>query len=125
MAMVYLVLIGLICLFFLSFGMLSMFKPDKMLKTFAIEPVGVAGLNSIRSVMGAFFLGCLVLLLYGLQSGDTQWYRAVVVLMVLAAAGRLAGIAMDGFSKQAVPPIIVELVIAAVLVGAELQIGVA
>lgn len=44
-------LIALIALALFGLGTKSMFAPKSMLKNFAIEPVGTAGLNTIRGVL--------------------------------------------------------------------------
>ena len=116
-------LVALVCLMMFGLGMKSMFAPKSMIGNFAIEPVGTAGLNTIRGVIGGLFLGYLAMLVAGLVSGETVWFLAVAGVMGGVAVGRLAGIAFDGFEKSVMPPLVVELVIVAVLVAAHLQLG--
>ena len=59
-------LIALLCLAMIGLGMKSMFAPKSMVKNFAIEPVGNAGLSTIRGVMSGLFLASLGMLVAGL-----------------------------------------------------------
>lgn len=109
------ILVGIAAAFLLGLGLMSMFAPRRMLTNFSIEPVGSAGLNSIRSVFGGLFLACVLLLAFGLVSGQAQAFLAVAVIMGAVAFGRVVGIVSDGLDKSVIPPLIVELVIAGLL----------
>lgn len=104
-------------------GIMSMFAPRRMVANFAIEPVGKAGLSTIRSVIGGLFLASVALLVIGLTTGQTLGYLAVAILMAVVAVGRIVGILADGFDKAVLPPLIVELVIIAVLLSAHYQLS--
>lgn len=99
-------------------GIMSMFAPRRMVANFAIEPVGTAGLSTIRSVIGGLFLASVALLVIGLTTGQTLGYVAVAILMAVVAIGRIVGILADGFDKAVLPPLVAELVIIAVLIAA-------
>ena len=105
-------------------GVMSMFAPRRMVNNFAVEPVGAAGLSTIRSVIGGLFLASVALLVIGLTTGQTLGYVAVAILMGIVAFGRVVGILADGFVKEVLPPLVVELVIIAVLIFAYTQQGV-
>ena len=115
------IFVGLATVMMLGLGTMSMFAPKRMLANFAIEPVGTAGLSTIRSVIGGLFLASVALLAYGQFTGQTEAFIAVAILMAVVAFGRIVGIVTDGFDKAVVPPLMVELVIIAVLVGAHTQ----
>ena len=117
------VLVGLIGLPLLALGLKSMFRPVSMLDDLALDPRGAAGLNTVRGVIGGLFLACVAMIGLGLLQSQTLWFVAVALLMGLAALGRVVGIALDGFDRAVVRPIVAELVIAAVLVGAHLGLG--
>ena len=51
---------------------------------------------------------------------ETTWFLAVAILMAAAALGRIVGIAIDGFDKAVLPPLVIELVIGGVLLAAHL-----
>jgi DMSO reductase anchor subunit len=117
------VLVGLASLMLFGLGMMSMFAPKRMVANFALEPVGTAGLSSIRSVFGGLFLASVGLLVLGFVTGQTQSFIAVAILMGVVAAGRIVSLIADGFDKSVIPPLVVELVIASVLVVAHTQLG--
>ncbi|MEM9630792.1 MAG: DUF4345 family protein [Pseudomonadota bacterium] len=121
MDMTFQILVGMASAFLLGLGLMSMFAPRKMVGNFAVEPLGTPGLSSIRSVFGGLFLACVGMLVFGLMSGQTLAFVAVAIVMGAVAFGRIVGIVADGADKAVVPPLIVELVIAGVLVAAYLQ----
>ncbi|MTI17099.1 DUF4345 domain-containing protein [Rhodobacteraceae bacterium RKSG542] len=115
------ILVGAATLMLLGLGTTSMFAPRKMTKNFALEPIGAAGLNTIRSVIGGLFLTSVALLAYGLITGTSQTFVVVALLLGVVALGRLVGILADGFDKAVVPPLLVEFVMVAILLGAYFQ----
>jgi hypothetical protein len=117
-------LVILATLMLTGLGIMSMFAPRRMVANFAIEPVGTAGLSTIRSVIGGLFLASVALLVIGLTTGQTLGYVAVAILMAVVAFGRVVGILADGFDKAVLPPLVVELVIIAVLITAHYQLSV-
>ncbi|WP_170333347.1 DUF4345 family protein [Ruegeria arenilitoris] len=118
------ILVVLATLMLAGLGLTSMFAPRRMVANFAIEPVGTAGLSTIRSVVGGLFLASVALLVIGLTTGQTQGYLAVAILMGVVAIGRIVGILADGFDKAVLPPLLAELVIMAVLITAHSQLSV-
>ncbi|CAD0186266.1 hypothetical protein RUESEDTHA_03173 [Ruegeria sp. THAF57] len=117
------ILVILTILMLSGLGIMSMFAPRRMVASFAIKPVGTAGLSTIRSVIGGLFLASVTLLVIGLTTGQTLGYAAVAVLMAVVAAGRIVGILADGFDKAVVPPLVAELMIIGVLVTANYQLS--
>jgi len=97
-------------------GTASMLAPKKMLKNFAIDPVGSAGLNTIRGVIGGMFIGSVTMLVLGFYTGQTTWFFAVGILLGVIALGRIIGAVLDGFDKAIVPPLVVEVLMTSVLV---------
>lgn len=115
------ILVGLATVMLLGLGTMSMFAPRRMVKNFAIEPIGTAGLSTIRSVIGGLFIASVVMLVFGLTTGQTLGFVAVALLLGVVAFGRIVGIVTDGFDKAVVPPLVVELVIIGVLLVAHSQ----
>ena len=116
------ILVGLATLMLLGLGTMSMFAPRRMVKNFAIEPIGTAGLSTIRSVIGGLFIASVAMLAFGLATGQTMAFAAVALLLGVVAFGRVVGIVTDGFDKAVVPPLVVELVMIAVLMTAHTQL---
>lgn len=115
------ILVSLATLMLFGLGTMSMFAPRKMVGNFSLEPVGTPGLSALRSVIGGLFLGSVALLLTGLLTGQTLGYVAVAVLMGAIAFGRIVSLVADGFDKTVIPPLVVELVIASILLTAHFQ----
>lgn len=118
------ILVGLATLMLTGLGTMSMFAPQRMVKNFALEPIGAAGLSTIRSVIGGLFLACVAMLLLGLFGGQTIGFVAVALVMAVVAFGRVVGIIADEFDKAVIPPLLVELVIIAILITAYTQLTV-
>lgn len=117
------ILVGLATVMLLGLGTMSMFAPRRMVKNFAIEPIGTAGLSTIRSVIGGLFIASVAMLAIGLVSGQTLGFVAVALLLGVVAFGRIVGIVTDGFDRAVVPPLVVELVIIGVLLTAHTQLN--
>ena len=118
------ILVGLATVMLLGLGTMSMFAPRRMVKNFAIEPIGTAGLSTIRSVIGGLFIASVAMLAFGLTTGQTLGFVAVALLLGVVAFGRIVGILTDGFDKAVVPPLVVELVIIGVLLAAHAQLSI-
>lgn len=117
------ILVSLSTAMLTGLGIMSMFAPQKMVGNFSITPNGKLGLNTIRSVMGGLFLASVVVLLLGLISGDTEGYFFVAIVMLAVAFGRVVGLLFDGFDKSVVPPLVLELAIAGLLLFAHMKNG--
>ena len=117
------VLVGLTIVMLCGLGIMSMFAPKKMVANFSVEPVGKAGLNTIRSVMGGLFLSSVVILLLGLISGNTEGHFFVAILLIAVVIGRVVGLIMDGFDKAVIPPLVLEIVIACTLLFSHMKNG--
>jgi hypothetical protein len=107
---------GLFALLFLSMGVGFMFDPSGSAVGVGLEPLGELGLNTLRGDMGGMFLASTALIGLGIFLKKSDWLLAVAVLMLLIAAGRVIGFAVDGNPAQpALMAFGFEIVIAAVL----------
>ena len=104
-------------------GLVGLFKPERLFGRLGLTPEGPVGMNSVRGLAGGFLFSSGLMMWLGLALGDTTWFLAVGVLMAVAVIGRVAGVALDGFDKEVVRPIVAEVLIAAVLVAAHLGLG--
>ena len=102
-------LVGLSCLFLAGLGLRTMFMPKSMFTLLAIEPEGPAGLNTIRGFLGGLFIGSSIVLITGLVTGNKTFFLAVATTMSVVVIGRLVGIAIDGFNKKVLFPLIAEI----------------
>ncbi|MFT5460297.1 MAG: hypothetical protein ACI9K2_006815, partial [Myxococcota bacterium] len=104
-------------------GVFGLFMPERLFGPLGLAPEGPVGMNSVRGLAGGFLFSSGLMMWLGLALGDTTWFLAVAVLMTVAVVGRVAGVALDGFDKDVVRPIVVEVLIAALLVAAHLRFG--
>ena len=116
-------LVGLLCLPLTALELRSLFAPAAQAVDMGIAPQGAQGLNTVRGVIGGFFLACVAMLATGLVTGATEWFLAVAFLMAAVIAGRVVGLVADGLDKAVLPPIAVETVIATVMIGAYLGLA--
>ncbi len=86
-------------------GLRSLLMPKGIARDMSIEANGVAGLSTVRSVMGGLFLACVSLLALGLMSGQTIWFVSVAIVMGAVALGRAVGLLADGFDKAVIAPL--------------------
>ncbi len=105
------ILVGIATLMLAGLGTMSMFAPQRMVKNFALEPIGIAGLSTIRSVIGGLFLASVTMLLLGQFGGQPIGFVAVAFVMAVVAFGRIVGLVADGFDKPVLPPLVVEIAI--------------
>ena len=117
------ILAGFFALPLLALGGRIMFAPAGMLGELGVEAPGPVGLNTVRGVVGGFLVACAVMIALGLALHETVWLLAVAVVMAVAVLGRIAGVAVDGFDKAVVRPILIEIVIAVVMVAAHVLLG--
>ena len=116
-------LVGLSCLFLAGLGARTMFVPKSMFGILAVEPEGPAGLNTIRGFLGGLFIGSSIVLATGLATGNTTFFLAVATVMGVVVIGRLVGIAVDGFNKKVLFPLVTEIVMVAIFIAAHTQLG--
>lgn len=109
------IIIGILAVPLAALGVRSMFLPANMGDAVGLTPEGIPGLSEIRSVLGGLFLASVAMLIIGLADDDTTWFLAVAIIMAAAAIGRLVGIAVDGFDRAVVPPLVIEIVIGGLL----------
>ena len=116
-------LVGLSCLFLVGLGARTMFAPKSMVEILAVEPEGPAGLNTMRGFLGGLFIGSSIVLATGLATGNTTFFLAVATVMGVVVVGRLVGIAVDGFDRRAVFPLVAEVVMVTIFIVASAQLG--
>ena len=93
-----------------------MFDPTGMIEQLAVAPRGLHGLNTIRGDIGGYMVGLALLMSAGLWTKNAAFFVATAIVMSTILVGRFAGLALDGFDAAVVPPIVIELVIAGVMV---------
>ena len=90
-----------------------MFTPEAMASEQNIALSGPAALSHMRGDTGGAFFAVGALALLGLFRKQPGYLEAVALIMVCIVAGRLYGVAVDGFDPSVGIAMAVELVIAA------------
>ena len=115
-------LVGLSGLFLAGLGARTMIFPKSMVEIFDVEMKTAAGFNTVRGFLGGLFIGCSIVLATGLITGNTTFFLAVAMIMSTVVVGRWIGIAVDGFDKKVVFPLIAEMVMVTIFTGAYTQL---
>ena len=105
------VLLGL--LLALPFGLRWVFSPEAMAAEQSITLFGPAALSHMRGDTGGAFFAVGTLALLGVFRREPGYLEAVALIMVCIIAGRLYGVAVDGFDPKVGVAMAVELVTAA------------
>ncbi len=116
------VLVGISCVFLVVLGAKTMFAPNSMVELIAIKPDGSVGLNTIRGFLGGLIIGSSIVLTAGLITGNTTFFLAVATVMGTVVFGRLVGIAIDGFDKKIVFPLVAEIFMVSIFIVAHTQL---
>ena len=116
-------LVGVSALFLFSLGTRTMFAPKSMVGILSVEPMESAGLNTIRGFLGGLFIGSSIVLAIGLTTDNMTFVLAVAVTMSVVVVGRLLGIAIDGYDKKILFPLVAELVMVTIFITAYTQLG--
>lgn len=107
----------LVAVFSLAMGLTAMFAPERIAVALGLGVPEGMGLNTVRADIGAFFLGAAAACGAALLTRQPLWLYGAASLYGLAAVGRVVGLAFDGAPAGVAQAIVLELVLAAVLVG--------
>jgi hypothetical protein len=108
--------VGLVGLFNLVLGLSFLLNPAQLAARFALSPMGVQGLATIRADFLAFFLTGAMFALVGAWRGDPKPLLVPLVLLSIALFGRFVSVGIDGLVSTTVPPMIAEASMIAVLI---------
>lgn len=110
------ILVGLYGLLFAALGFGFWLAPEQAAARFAVEPLGLVGLSTLRGDFGGVFLGLSALCLIGAWSRRRGLLAAAAVVLGSIVIGRLLGAAATGSTAGLIPNLPVELVGLAALV---------
>jgi hypothetical protein len=96
-------------------GLGFLFLPLVFAPLFYIEPIGSQGLASIRADFGGFFIGGGVFALLGAWSQRARPLLVPMLLLGIALFGRFVSLIVDGIGPGAIPPMVAEAVMLAIL----------
>jgi uncharacterized protein DUF4345 len=106
----------------LPFALRWVLSPAAMAGDVGITLTGPAAFSHMRGDTGGAFFAVGVLALLGVFRKQPGWLEAVALIMVCIVAGRLLGIALDGYLPQIGIAMGVELVTAAATFAAARQL---
>lgn len=97
-------------------GAKFMFDPTSVVERAAVDPVGAAGLNTLRGAVGGLLLGTAGTVWMGFVRRNGEWLLAAGLMMAVVTAGRVVGLGLDGVDPTAAKAAVVELVLVVVFV---------
>ncbi len=112
------ILVALAALFFLFMGVQFWFALDGVAQTFGLTPEGLTGRASIRADVGGLFIGGGLIMAHAAWRQCAMCAGAAATVVAVALVGRIVTILLDGLAPGAVPPMVVEAVIVAILLWA-------
>ena len=86
----------------------AMLAPTAVAAKFAVDPHAIAGLSTLRALVGGLLAGLAGMAILGLVRGEAAWFRATAFMFGVVAFGRLIGFAFDGASADSLQPFGVE-----------------
>jgi len=109
------ILVGLVALFFLVYGLRFYFTPQSMAAEFAVTPIDLPGLSTMRGDLGGMFIAVGVFAALGLRSGHARRLYTAATIVGAVAFGRAIGFVLDGTAPTTFVPFAIELVFIAIL----------
>lgn len=104
------IVVGLYGLIFAALGFGFWVAPERAAARFAVEPLGLVGLSTLRGDFGGVFLGLAALCLIGAWSRRRGLLTAAAIVLGAIILGRLLGAAMGGGAAGLIPNLPVEIV---------------
>lgn len=114
MALLSRILVAVIGLFSLLGSLQHWFKVDALVTERGIQAVGDIGRANIRADVGGLFIGIGLFAIIAAAKQDKTWLLAATLLTGSALMGRLVSVAIDGYSPQVGPPMVIEAVVVAI-----------
>lgn len=104
------IVLWLLALLFLVMGVGFLIDPVSAAGDMGLEPMTIAGMNTLRGDFAGLFLAMTAMLALGLLRREPVWLLATAVLLGTIALGRLLGFALDGTAQQPLIAFAVEVV---------------
>ncbi len=112
------VLVAVIGLFSLFGSLQHWFKVDALLVERGIQAVGDIGRANIRADVGGLFIGIGLFSVIAAARLDKIWLLAAILLTGGALLGRFVSVAIDGYSPQVGPPMVIEAAVIGIYLAA-------
>lgn len=112
------VAVGLVALFNLVIGLGFLLAPLRLAARFAVAPLGLQGMATLRADFPAFFITGAVFSLIAARRADPRPLLVPLTLLGLALFGRFVSIALDGTAPTTVQPMVAEAVMLLIVIAA-------
>jgi hypothetical protein len=116
-------LVRLMWLILSLIGLGFLFVPDKLASKFAIQPVSAGGFATLRGDLGGLFLGIAVFCFLGAREAGSRWLRVPTLFLAAIILGRFFNLLFDGVVGPGIGPLLFEIVLVLVLIGAQRVLG--
>lgn len=107
--------VGLIAVFNIAIGLMFLFNPAGAAANFFLIPDGGQGMATLRADFPGFFITGGTFAMIGALQKDRQALLVPMLLLAIAITGRCVSLVADGVGPQAIPPMVAEAVMIAVL----------
>jgi len=119
MQIVFRALVGLIGLILFLVGLGFLVAPSSMISQFSIYPSSIEGFATMRGDLGGLFLGMAVFSFLGALPSKSRWLIVPAVFLAAIILGRMVNLVCEGVSGPGVGPLLFEIVLVLVLIGAQ------
>lgn len=117
------ILVGGIALFNIAIGLLFLFNPAGAAANFFLIPDGSQGMATLRADFPGFFITGGTFAMIGAVQRDARALLVPMLLLAIAITGRTVSLVADGVGPEALPPMVAEAVMIAVLALARRVMG--
>lgn len=100
--------VAIVGVFNLLLGLGFLLSPLRLAQQFALAPVGIQGLATLRADFPAFFLTGAVFALIGAWRADPRPLIVPLALLGMALVGRFVAIMIDGTASTTFAPMLAE-----------------
>lgn len=107
--------VGGIALFNIAIGLLFLFNPAGAAANFFLIPDGGQGMATLRADFPGFFITGGTFAMIGAVQRDARALLVPMLLLAIAITGRTVSLVADGIGPEAIPPMVAEAVMIAVL----------
>ena len=112
-------LVRLIGVILLLIGFGFYFVPDNVASRFAVQPGSLGGFATLRGDLGGLFLGMAFFCFLGALEGKVRWLVVPTVFLAVIILGRFLNLLFEGVVGPGVAPLVFEILLVLVLVGAQ------
>lgn len=109
------ILVALGILPLLALGAVNLFSPSNTFELYGIKPIGIITYSTFRGAIGGMLIGGGLIMLMGLVTKNTTWYKSSLLLISTILICRIISVLLDGWTNELLPAVITELYIIVVM----------